>query len=71
MLHTNVPGHPDFNVYAKCNFLLVFPDAAASPLLEPLGEPWLRLLFTAMTGILNIVHVNSLEVPDASIVNDR
>ncbi|BDA50963.1 probable UPF0183 protein C16orf70 homolog at N-terminal half [Coccomyxa sp. Obi] len=38
VLHTNVPGHPDFNVYAKCNFLLVFPDTAATPLLEPLGN---------------------------------
>ena len=27
VLHTNVPGHPDFNVYAKCNFMLVFPSA--------------------------------------------
>lgn len=44
VLHTNVPGHPDFNVYAKCNFVLVFPDTAASPLLEPLGVQWLLLL---------------------------
>jgi hypothetical protein len=42
VLHTNVPGHPDFNVYAKCNFTLVFPDAAA-PLLDPLGECKLSL----------------------------
>ena len=38
VLHTNVPGHPDFNVYAKCNFMLVFPSAGTGPLLEPLGE---------------------------------
>ena len=36
VLHTNVPGHPDFSVYAKCNFVLVFPDHQATPLLEPL-----------------------------------
>ena len=38
VLRTNVPGHPDFNVYAKCNFVLVFPSAGAGPLLEPLSE---------------------------------
>ncbi|CAK0785960.1 hypothetical protein CVIRNUC_009173 [Coccomyxa viridis] len=38
VLHTNVPGHPDFNVYAKCNFMLVFPSAGTGPLLEPLGS---------------------------------
>ncbi len=40
VLRTNVPGHPDFNVYAKCNFVLVFPSASAGsgPLLEPLGK---------------------------------
>lgn len=38
VLHTNVPGHPDFNIYAKCNFMLVFPDSTDSPLLEPLSE---------------------------------
>ena len=37
MLRTNVPGHPDFNVYAKCSFVLVFPSASSGPL-EPLGE---------------------------------
>ena len=20
VLHTNIPGHPDFNLYCKCNF---------------------------------------------------
>ncbi|EIE18598.1 UPF0183-domain-containing protein [Coccomyxa subellipsoidea C-169] len=33
VLHTNVPGHPDFNVYAKCNFTLQQmpePQAGAS-----------------------------------------
>jgi hypothetical protein len=44
VLHTNVPGHPDFSVYAKCNFVLVFPEAGASSAgcapLEPLpGGP--------------------------------
>ena len=38
VLRTNVPGHPDFNVYAKCNFVLVLPSASSGPLLEPLGE---------------------------------
>ena len=38
MLRTNVPGHPDFNVYAKCNFTVVFPSTSSGPLLEPLGE---------------------------------
>ena len=38
VLRTNVPGHPDFNVYAKCNFVLVFPSPGAAPLLTPLGE---------------------------------
>ena len=34
VLHTNVPGHPDFSAYAKCNFVLVFPSPATP--LEPL-----------------------------------
>ena len=38
VLRTNVPGHPDFNVYAKCNFVLVLPNTTSGPLLEPLGE---------------------------------
>ena len=38
VLRTNVPGHPDFNIYAKCNFVLVLPRARTGPLLEPLGE---------------------------------
>ena len=39
VLHTNVPGHPDFSSYAKCNFVLVFPDASpACPLVEPLPQ---------------------------------
>ena len=38
VLRTNVPGHPDFNIYAKCNFVLVLPRARTGPRLEPLGE---------------------------------
>ena len=35
VLHTNAPGHPDFSLYAKCNFVLVFPEAMpCSPLAE-------------------------------------
>ena len=56
MLHTNVPGHPDFNVYAKCNFVLVLPSASSGPLLEPLGTVPLSCTREAPPAVHIVVH---------------
>ena len=59
VMHTNAPGHPEFNTYSKCNFLVrLAPEESEQSSDMEKGEPTVLYKFVPMNKSLKIQLLN-------------